>query len=282
MENANFKRPPALGFFWWQNYFSDNPATVFKTDTVAYSRNGEPVSNGTRNVNYYEHVYCPTCHHHGCYYWSCYSCDCCHGCGNDMKDFGTAILIIIIIVVVICLAILIWLYPSLLAFFWLVMTSVTIADFSVNTAEICRPNQIYSLISIGYALTISLALSIIVWVRFRQLYGGFYPGTPGIYIDVQALLKFLANQTKMYKFLSLFMAGMMVYGAVTAILCNTSAECRRICTWSQISKYTLMNRYNNLGNCRTFRNSRLLFHCQNNECQIQDLGATTCIYRVSP
>ena len=128
-----FKRPSRLRYFWWRNYFSENPASVLSKDERAfYSRDGyiqaQPDYRSDpfwKTDTTYWYLCCHDLHFRGPIYL-----------GNSSNNSGDgAVIIIVFILALIALVIacaLVFQFPPILIFSWVVLVISSVSETIVD------------------------------------------------------------------------------------------------------------------------------------------------------
>ncbi|KAJ3360852.1 hypothetical protein HDU91_004322 [Kappamyces sp. JEL0680] len=223
-EIATFPKPNPRSFFFWRHYFSDNPASALEEDGVYYDRDGNLNAPAYRKWYPYDcYFYCPSDSHSS-------------GCG----DFIVILAIVIAVVAVIVAAAMVFSYPPIMILSWIVLVVGSLIELG-GTSDVCKIVRIYNLTSAILVLCFFFYLVANIR-RLQTCYRGFYPGTPGVSVDVRGLEDlFLANK-RGFIFACFPALCIMVWGIILVASCYSNSATRtcdryNLCIWTTITSY---------------------------------------------
>ena len=193
IESPPTYKPARYALFWWQNYFSDSPASVFK-DEAYYDRNGRVIQPRQRQ----EYWTTPTARNSSWCFLNLYSsriggvtypgdaavcCDanCCSGtgCSGGAGDSGE-LCVIISVIALVCSAFiiavaLVFNYPPIMVVSWTVLVIGSFVEVAGTSVE-CLPIRYFNLASSLYILVVIVCV-INAIIILQRLYSNYYPGT---------------------------------------------------------------------------------------------------------
>jgi hypothetical protein len=206
----NIKKPSKYSFFWWQNYFSPNPATYFEEPGVYYDRSGclQASDASTRSYRYWENG--------GYYiYWNPHpvligNFDC---SGSNSNDAALVIVIIFATIALIIACALVFNYPPIMILSWTVLFFGSIVEEIKPEWGFCPGTRQYNDISAALIALYVFCICFAVY-RMQKLYNFYYPGTPGVNVDFNGLLNLYKKASFYYKITIITSIAMITWGVV--------------------------------------------------------------------
>lgn len=221
------KQPSSLAFFWWRNFFSDSPTSVFKESDVYYDRNGRlhyPQDRRAKYIDYYP-GYCDCSpsysyshHHHG---------NQCSGCG-DGDGWAIAFLVLFSFIALIIASALVFTYPPIMIISWTIL--VIGSFFQIDGTEpSCFDFRIFNIVS-SIVCLFYLFWTIFSIIRLQKHYKGYYPGTPGVEINHTVLLSYFKFTANVYFFSFIPSGSMLIAGIIVSVISYNQSLIK--CAWT--------------------------------------------------
>ena len=226
MNNTELKKPSRLSFFWWSNYFSNNPSTVFldQDKDVYYDRQGVLHYPNNRSTDYWLLPHTNCCYCGGCYIPPSYGSGQTNDCGgNDCDGLGIVVLVLLALVALILAAALVFSYPPIMIISWIILVIGSIVENIVDTSPYCTNVRIYNLTSAITCLVLLILVTTNVF-RMQRYYRHYYPGTPGVKVDVDSLIRLFRSNAIAYVVVAVLSTGMTIWG-ISWILKQSGSTC---------------------------------------------------------
>jgi hypothetical protein len=245
MEVPAYPKPARYSIFWFQNYFSEHPATVFKEDEVFYDRSGYARSRSERQYQYWNTTdSCIACHgpYNYCYWGTCHygSCD----CGEAGGIIAIIVLVLVAIAAFFIACAIAFYYPPVMIISWLILVIGSFTQSIVGFAPECFAIRWYNgVCSIFVALvTIFIVASVI---RLQRHYRYYYPGTPNVQVDVEGLKTLFRTSRIFYCYFCIPSACLLIAGLYLSLSCGASntfaltRKCQNLdsCAWTSYTMY---------------------------------------------
>jgi hypothetical protein len=242
------RKPSRFSLFWFQNYFSSNPATVFTEDQVHYDDKGFLVTRSTRSYNYWiSDSCCPTCH--GPYsYWNCSlggpDCNCgnCGG-GDSIEALALFLVILVAFIAFIVACCIVFYYPPVMIISWLVLVIGSFTQSIVGFAPECFGIRWYNGASSIFIAMVTIFIIGSVF-RLQNLYRGYYPGTPNVQVDVKGLMSLFRISRIFYVYFSIPSSCFLLAGTLFSTTCILTRSisfdtCPHLnsCRWTSYTMY---------------------------------------------
>ena len=232
---TEFTKPSRLSIFWWRNYFADDPSSIFKEKDVYYDRQG--------TLNYPTDRAPPFAywgHNSGSWYWLAYwncggagtsnnDCDCGRTDSCDGDGCLLALGIIVAFFAIIMAAMIVFTWPPSMIISWTVLVIGSFVEVINGKNPSCLNFRIYNATSAAAVLLYLIHVTLAVY-QLQNNYNGYYPGTPGIKINVDRLLSFFKRSKLIFAWICLPAILLMIGGIIVGSCVNVSV-CASFSSW---------------------------------------------------
>lgn len=236
----------------WRIYFSDNPHSLIQEEEgVYYDNQGILHCPQNRSQNYWtrsdiDALYC--CldfnrstfwgfhhyHHHHHHENSCCGDSFCgdSGTGDAGEICGLIMLAIAALTAAIMAFGIVFNYPPMMIFSWILLVGASFTNDVVEQSPVCTVVRAYDNVSavfiLVYFITVCIGVS-----RVQRYYKGYFPGTPGVKVDVDSLIQLFKTCKNGYSFSIVTSIILISWGIADILLIKSIDSCR----WTTITQY---------------------------------------------